>query len=68
MAHVSNIEMLKDVKIDGVNLYNYPDILVIDLSNYRHWHDIIDQICSCQAILSSSLHGLIIAEAYQCLD
>ena len=46
MAHVSNIEMLKDVKIDGVNLYNYPDILVIDLSNYRHWHDIIDQISS----------------------
>lgn len=64
VSHVSNIDELKEMQIDGVYLYNYPSILVIDLNNYRHWHDIIDQICSCQAILSSSLHGLIIAEAY----
>ena len=41
------------------------EILVIDLAHYEEWTDVIDQICSCDCILSSSLHGLIVSDAYQ---
>lgn len=41
-----------------------PDILIIDLGHYIKWTDVIDQICSCEAVASSSLHGLIVSDAY----
>lgn len=40
------------------------DVKIISLRRYHNWHDIIDQICSCELILSSSLHGLIVSDAY----
>lgn len=40
------------------------DVLIIDLAHYGKWTDVIDQICSCDMIASSSLHGLIMSDAY----
>jgi len=38
------------------------DLFVIDVE--RDWRLVVDDICSCDLIVSSSLHGLVIADAY----
>ena len=42
---------------------NY-DVSIIDMSQYDKWTDIVDRIRECSVIISESLHGLIVAEAY----
>ena len=44
------------------NFRNDTDTLIIDIESGIH--NIVDQICSCQKIASSSLHGIIAADAY----
>ena len=39
-------------------------ILIIDIVHYGNWLDFIDQINQCNIIASTSLHGLILSEAY----
>lgn len=41
------------------------DILWINPAKFSDWREFIDQICSCEVILSSSLHGVIVADAYK---
>lgn len=41
------------------------NIKIINFSNYKDWHSVIDQINECHCIISSSLHGLIISDAYK---
>ena len=42
----------------------HDDICLISMSKYDKWTDIIDKICSCEFIVSSSLHGLIVSDSY----
>ncbi len=41
-----------------------PDILLLDLAHYVSMRSFLEQLNSCEYILSSSLHGLIFADSY----
>jgi len=43
--------------------FSDPNVLVVDVTN-PIWQETVDQICSCSLVYTSSLHGLIVAEAY----
>lgn len=64
-----------DKETEGVkHLLQSPSTHLIDIllpsngltqmSIARYWKEWIDELCSCAVIVSSSLHGLILAEAY----
>lgn len=40
------------------------DVIIINLEVYTDWKNVIEQLCECDFIVSSSLHGLILADAY----
>lgn len=40
------------------------EVNVIDIRHWDTWTDFIDRICECEVVISSSLHGLIVANAY----
>lgn len=54
--------------LDNAGLRRYvethADATIIDLAHYADWREVIDHICRCEVIVSSSLHGLIAADAY----
>lgn len=57
IPHYADVDRLRQ-------LSNLADIHIIMTKNYKHWHDFIDEIVQCECLVSSSLHGLIVAEAY----
>ncbi|MCM1177482.1 MAG: polysaccharide pyruvyl transferase family protein [Bacteroides sp.] len=65
ISHVLNNGLLESYTMDGKRLVEHPNVCIINMRSYNSWTDIVDQICSCEVILSASLHGLIMAEAYK---
>ena len=59
--HVSSLESAKMWLANNCN----EDVLWINPAFFKSWKSFINEICSCDAILSSSLHGIIIADAYR---
>jgi len=57
IAHCYELDL---ASVDGASLPD--DVLAIDIT--ANLFDVIDQVCACDEIFSSSLHGLICAEAY----
>lgn len=49
---------------DFVRFTKSGEVKIISPRGYTDWHDFIDEITSCDCIVSMSLHGLIVAEAY----
>lgn len=64
--HIGFIPHISENTLDIVKrLDAYHDVKVIYMNNYNSdWKYIINQICECEIIVSSSLHGLIVSEAY----
>lgn len=58
IPHYHDLERVRD------DFKNNHQIKVIDVRKYNKWTDFIDEILECEAIASSSLHGLIMAYAY----
>ena len=58
IPHYTELSLLPE------HLLNSEDVYVIRIQGYQHWLGFVEELNACEYIVSSSLHGLILAEAY----
>ncbi len=59
------IPHLHDLHYPVVSWYaEQPGVHLFDLRKYPRWRQFVDELLSCEMVLSSSLHGCILADAY----
>lgn len=62
---IPHIEDLSNALLLDFIKLNKKNVLLINLADYKNWTDVIDEINECDYVISSSLHGLIVADAYK---
>lgn len=62
IPHVSSILHLHELL--PLFILENEEIEIINPKTFKTWHEFIDKILSCKFVLSASLHGLIVADAY----
>lgn len=53
-----------DISFIPPHILHNPNVHLIKVKEYSNWLDFIKEINSCEYVISSSLHGLIVSEAY----
>ncbi len=61
---IPHVKDLQDDVVAEFVRHNQGAVHLVDFAHYQDWHDVIDTICSCEYIVSTSLHGLILSDAY----
>ena len=62
MPNYCDIVNMRDDPIEKFNIFNNPDVIFIDPRNYIE--TVVNDIYSCENIITSSLHGLVTADSY----
>ena len=64
VGFIPHYKDLKDKEIIRLINEGGKDAILIKVQEYSNWQDVIKQILSCEFVISSSLHGIILSDAY----